>query len=241
MRLPTLVCLFSLSITVPVLTGCGGSAGATAASLESLAVTPADAGVLIGASAQFVATGTFSDGTTAAIPNAVWTSSDTKVATFNTTAGLALGVAAGKATITATVAAVSGNTQFTVSSPAGAVRPQLLSLADTCNLATTALDSCGFIWTAINLTPGDSYIVQDRINGAGAGTTLFNVHFTATATTWDNSANPMDPTYFNGVNECGIEGNNSCASLEGQADTATLFFSDFGVSDQSLPINWTWN
>ncbi|HEX4385936.1 MAG TPA: Ig-like domain-containing protein, partial [Myxococcales bacterium] len=136
MRLSPFVCLLSLSSAGPLLTGCGGSTGTTAAaSLESLAVTPADAGVLAGASAQFIATGTFSDGTTAAIPTAVWTSSDTKVATFNTTAGLALGVAAGKVTVTATAAAVSGSTQFTVSSPAGALRPQLLSLADICDLA----------------------------------------------------------------------------------------------------------
>ncbi|HEX4382843.1 MAG TPA: hypothetical protein VH083_07835, partial [Myxococcales bacterium] len=112
--------------------------------------------------------------------------------------------------------------------------------ADICDLATTAMDSCGFVWTAINLTPGDSYIVQDRINGAGAGITIFNVHFTATATSWDNSANPMHPTFFNGGSECGIPENNSCASLEGQADTATMSFSDFGLTDSTLPINWTW-
>jgi hypothetical protein len=109
---------------------------------ECVAVTPADAGVLIGASAQFVATGTFSDGTTAAVPNAVWTSSP---------------------------------------------KPQLLSLADICDL------------------------------------------------TWDNTANPMHPTFFNGGSECGIPDNNSCAFLEGQADTATMSFSDFGVTDATQP------
>lgn len=88
------------------LIGCGGS-GAT---LSSIAVTPANPAVLVGATQQFTATGTYSDNTTADITATVtWSSSDTAKATI-TSAGLATAVAAGSPIITATMGSVSGTT-----------------------------------------------------------------------------------------------------------------------------------
>ena len=71
----------------------------------------------MGATQQFTATGTYSDGSTQNLSNRVtWTSSNTAVATINTN-GLATGVSAGTATISATLGSVSGNATLTVRAP----------------------------------------------------------------------------------------------------------------------------
>lgn len=85
-----------------------------AASLSSITVTPATASLAAGASQQFTATGNYSDGSTANLTSSVtWTSSDPSVATINA-AGLASGVAAGSATITAALNGVTGAASLTV-------------------------------------------------------------------------------------------------------------------------------
>ena len=94
-----------------------GSATLTvpAATLVSIAVTPATATVQIGLTKPFVATGTYSDGTTLDISNTVtWTSGNTPVATVLSTTGVATGVSAGTATITATSGSKSGSATLTV-------------------------------------------------------------------------------------------------------------------------------
>ncbi len=85
--------------------------------LVSIAVTPATPSILIGATQQFTATGTYSDSSTQNITSTVtWTSSVPAVATINS-AGLATGVAVGTSTIQATASSVTGSTVLTVTSP----------------------------------------------------------------------------------------------------------------------------
>jgi hypothetical protein len=100
-----------------------GSAGVTgsttltvgAAVLVSIAVTPANQTVKAGALIQYVATGTYSDGSTQNLTNSVtWTSSNTGAVTI-ASGGLATTVKAGTATISATSGSVAGNTSLTVS------------------------------------------------------------------------------------------------------------------------------
>ena len=94
-----------------------GSASLTvsAATLVSIAVTPANSSMSIGTTKQFTATGTFSDSSTQDITStALWSSSSAAVVTINNQ-GLASSVATGTATVTATVGTVSGSTQLTVS------------------------------------------------------------------------------------------------------------------------------
>ena len=81
---------------------------APAPTLISIAVEPASpADLAIGATQQFTATGTYSDGSTADITSQVtWVSSDTGVATIDA-AGLATGVAAGTTDITASLSGVT--------------------------------------------------------------------------------------------------------------------------------------
>ncbi|SDJ03730.1 Ig-like domain (group 2) [Frankineae bacterium MT45] len=85
--------------------------------LNSLAVTPATASALVGATTQFHATGTYSDASTADLTStASWSSSNPGVATVNS-AGLVTAVGAGTATITATSGSVSNSATIKVTAP----------------------------------------------------------------------------------------------------------------------------
>jgi uncharacterized protein YjdB len=99
----------------------------TAATLTSIAVTPANPSISAGATQQFTATGTFSDASTQNLTSSVtWTSSKTTVATI-AASGLASGIAGGSSTIQATSGSISGTTTLTVN----AVAPTLISIAVT--------------------------------------------------------------------------------------------------------------
>src|SRR5215468_1199694 len=99
----------------------GGSASSPEASatpqqlpLRSIAVTPSSPSLTVGATQQFTATGTYSDGSTQNLTSQVtWGSSNTTTATINSSA-LATAMAAGSTTISATLGAVSGSTGLTV-------------------------------------------------------------------------------------------------------------------------------
>ena len=105
--------------------GCGSDSGSVggvrghvspAATLTSVAVTPTNPSISAGTTQQFTATGSYSDGSTQDITaQVVWSSSDASVATISN-AGLATGVAAGNATITAASGSISGSATLTVTS-----------------------------------------------------------------------------------------------------------------------------
>ncbi|HKQ70542.1 MAG TPA: Ig-like domain-containing protein [Polyangiaceae bacterium] len=87
----------------------------TAATIRSIAVTPAVASTGIGGTVDFTATATLSDGTHQDVTaSASWTSSNTAVATVSL-AGRAQGVAAGGTTIAATLGAFRGTATLNVS------------------------------------------------------------------------------------------------------------------------------
>ncbi len=92
----------------------------TAATLVSIAVTPANPTIAKSATENFVATGTYSDTTTKVITTSVtWSSSDTTIATIAPTTGIATATTkTGSTTITATsgsgASAITGNTKLTV-------------------------------------------------------------------------------------------------------------------------------
>lgn len=84
--------------------------------LTSIAVTPAAPSIELGASQQFRAVGTYSDGSTRDISDSVtWASSDSSKADVSTVV-LATGAAIGTATITASSANVSGAVSLQVTS-----------------------------------------------------------------------------------------------------------------------------
>jgi len=86
----------------------------TAATLKSIAVTPANPSAAVGTTVPFHATGTYSDNSTKDITGSVtWASGTPAAATINTS-GVATAVAAGSTTISATSGSVSGSTTLTV-------------------------------------------------------------------------------------------------------------------------------
>jgi uncharacterized protein YjdB len=101
----------------------GGVSGSTlltvsSATLKSIAVTPASAVIAPASTLLFTATGTYSDGTTQNISNAVtWSSSASNVATI-TNFGQVTGQSAGSATITSQQGSVSGTAAVVVASSA---------------------------------------------------------------------------------------------------------------------------
>jgi len=93
----------------------------TSAVLTGISISPLDTSLADGLTAQFIATGTYSDGSTAVISNVVsWLSSDTSIAVMNpnqtATSGLATATAPGVAQISATMGALSASTNLTVTS-----------------------------------------------------------------------------------------------------------------------------
>jgi len=98
----------------------GFTYSSTTPTLTSISVTPSNPNLGVGSTLQFTATGHYSDNSTQDLTTvATWSSSNTAVATVSNTSGsqgLAKGVAAGTATITASSGSVSGNTLLTVGS-----------------------------------------------------------------------------------------------------------------------------
>lgn len=90
----------------------------TNATLMSIAVTPATLNLPIGRTQQYTATGTFSDGSTDDLTASVtWTSSDDtwlSISNADGSRGLAMALAAGDVTVTATLGAISGTATVSV-------------------------------------------------------------------------------------------------------------------------------
>ena len=107
--LATVVAASGVSNITATLNSIVGSTVLTAApaALQSIAVTPANPSIAKGATQQFTATGTYSDGSTQNLTSQVaWTSSNTTTATI-TAAGLASGLAVGTSNITAALNGVT--------------------------------------------------------------------------------------------------------------------------------------
>ncbi len=88
----------------------------SSATLTSITVTPGSSNMARALTQQMVATGTYSDGTSAVIPasTVTWSSSSTAIATISSS-GVVMGVALGSTTINATVGSISASTPLAVS------------------------------------------------------------------------------------------------------------------------------
>ena len=96
----------------------GGMSGTVTVSasttLQSIAVTPANPSLAVGATQQLTATGTFSDRSTRDLTGQVtWASATPSVATVSST-GTATGVSPGTSVVTASLTGVTGSTVLTV-------------------------------------------------------------------------------------------------------------------------------
>ncbi|MBC7452986.1 MAG: DUF3494 domain-containing protein [Massilia sp.] len=109
-------------LSIALVSGCGGGGqgrdpilGLPAADVISVAVTPASALIDVGATQQYLAIATYTDGSSRDVSaGAVWTSATPAVATVNAATGLAAGVNAGTSVIAAAFSGKSGSATLTV-------------------------------------------------------------------------------------------------------------------------------
>jgi hypothetical protein len=142
MRKPGLPARATAVLSVTLLLGvCGcnsssSSSGGSTPVVTAVAVTPTSPSVSVSGTKQFTATATYSDGSGKNVTaSAAWSSSDSTIASVQSTGqgspGLATGVAAGTATITASFGGANGSTTLSVSG----VAPVVTTIA----LAPTAI------------------------------------------------------------------------------------------------------
>ena len=160
--------------------------------LVSIAVTPVNPSIAVGAPQQFAATGAYSDGSHQDVTTtATWSSTSPGIATINSV-GLATGVSTGNTTIQAAVGTINGTTLLTVT--AGQVPGLAGYWAFNEGSGTTAADSSGSGNTA-TLVNGVSWVsgkVGDAVsaNGTNQYVTVPSVNLSGTnavtLTAWVN-------------------------------------------------------
>jgi len=180
----------------------GKSASATvtvpAVSLVSISVTPAAATAQMGDSKNFVATGTYSDGSIVNVSSvASWASATPAVATVVSSSGVATALTAGSTLITATSGGKSGSATLIVSAAAGRVPVGLGSAGNFVALAKTGISTTGT--TAIVGDIGVSPAAASFITGFGLvadATNTFATSSLVTGKVYAANYAPPSPTYM---------------------------------------------
>ena len=163
----------STTITA-ALSGVTGSASLTVQSpptLSSIAVTPTNPTIIVGATQQFTATGTYSDGSTQNITSQVtWASSNTAVATVSA-GGLAIGQSGGSSTVSAALSGLTGSTTLTVVSLAITTNSLPNGTPNVAYSATLAASggTLPYTWSILNGAPPPGLSLNSS-SGAIAGT-----------------------------------------------------------------------
>ena len=170
------------SVTITACEGavCGSTGATVPATLVSITVSPTAAGVAAGSTVPFGATGHFSDGTTGAV-SVNWSSSNTAIATINSS-GVATGVAAGgpvtiRATSTAN-AAISGTALLTVS----AAGPTLQTISVTPANPTIATNAIQAFIAIGHFSDGTSQNLTSTVTWGSATTAVATINAVGVAT-----------------------------------------------------------
>jgi hypothetical protein len=187
--------------------------------LTSIAVTPVNPSVTANSTQQFIATGTYSDGSNADVTaTSTWASTNTSAATISAT-GLATGVAGGTTTISATIGSVSGSTLLTVTTsglPTGVGWHSLgaqtaMSASGACPAdgfggdPYAFADNCRYVIRAWNGALADTNANRMLIWGGGHanyyGNEVYSLNLTANPVTFTRLKDPTVPTnVINGAN-----------------------------------------
>jgi len=147
----------------------------TAPSIASIAVTPVGLTLAIGINQQFVATATYSDGSSADLVSGVnWNSSSTGVATIDGS-GLAATIAAGSTTITATVGSLTDTTTLTV------VAAHLISISVTPATPTIAMGTTEQFTATGSFDDGSTQWLQS-VAWSSSSSTIATIDSTGLAT-----------------------------------------------------------
>jgi hypothetical protein len=108
----SMIALLLCALIGPAIFGCKGFF--IGPKLTTVALAPSTPSVAVGKTQQMSATGTYDNSSTETITDSAgWSSSDVSIATVSST-GLVTGVASGSATISATLAGVSGSTTVNI-------------------------------------------------------------------------------------------------------------------------------
>ena len=226
----------------------------TAATLVSIAITPADPGIAKGTAKQFTATGTYSDNSTQNLTNmAIWTSSATGVATISNAAGsqgLATSIAAGSTTITATSAGISASTSLTVTAAtlvSLAITPVNSSMAKGTNKQFTATGTYSDTTTQ-NLTATVTWTssttgvatISNAAGSQGSATSVAAGSTTIMATSGSiSSSTTLTVTSATLVSIAITPANPSIVKGTGKQFTATGTYSDTTTQNLTGTVTWT--
>ena len=217
----------------------------TNANLESIAVTPADSTIPVGVFRQFVATGTFSDGSTQDISAVTtWSSSTTAVAQVSSS-GLLSALAVGTATIAAALNGSSGSTDVTVATPqliSVAIQPSNGQVAVSTGLQLIATGtyndgSTKSITSAVTWSSSANTIVSVNANGFASAESVGTATITATlgSITTSTSLKVTDATLQSIV----VTPTTLTIALGGAKQfTGTGSFSDGSTEDLSTLVTW---
>lgn len=217
----------------------------TAPSIASIAVTPVGLTLGIGINQQFVATATYTDGSSSDLSSGVtWTSSSSSVASVNGS-GLATTLASGTTTITATIGSFSDNSVLTVvpahlisisvspssSSIAAGTTEQFSAVGNFDDGSTQLLTSLTWSSTATGVATVD---LNGLVTSVGTGTT------TITATSGGvNGTASLTVTGATLVSLAVTPANASMAVGTTRQFTATGTFSDSSTQDLTTSVVWS--
>jgi uncharacterized protein YjdB len=217
----------------------------TAPSIASIAVTPVGLTLGIGINQQYVATVTYTDGTSADLSSGVtWTSSSTSVATVNNS-GLVTTVAPGQTTITASIAGQSDTSTLTV------VPAHLTSIDVTPSVQTIAAGTTQLFTAVGNFDDGSTQLLQSvtwsssstsaatiDINGVATGVGTGTSTITATSGSVSGTAS-LTVSAATLVSIAVTPASSSMAVGTTKQYTATGTFSDSSLQDITAVAVWT--
>jgi uncharacterized protein YjdB len=218
----------------------------TAPAIASIAVTPVGLTLGIGINQQFTATATYTDGTSADLAAGVtWNSSSPAVATIDASSGLAMTVAAGASTITATVGAFSDTSDLTVV-PAHlisiAVSPAVQSIAQGTTQQFSAVGSFddGSTQLLPSLTWSSSSPLVASVDSTGLATGAAAGTTTITAASGSVSGtSSLTVTGATLVSIAVMPASSTMAVGTTKQYTATGSFSDSSSQDISASVLWS--
>jgi trimeric autotransporter adhesin len=244
------------STVTATLGGISGSTNltVTAATLVSLGVTPANPSIAKGLKSQFTAIGTYTDNSAQNLTSQVqWSSSDPTLATVSNALGydgLAVGLGAGSATITATLAGASASTVLTVT-PATLVsigvtpaNPSIANgltsqfIANGVYTDNSTQDLTAYVaWTSSDTTVA-SISNATASHGLVTGVSPGSVSIAAASGTVSGSTNlTVTPAAL--VSIVLIPANPSIANGTQQQFTATGIYTDTSTHDVTGAVSWS--
>jgi len=240
--LPLALSLFVLS------TGCSSAIDFQGKALKAISLSPDTASVATGAAEQFIATATYSDGSTAVVTStANWRSSNAAAATVSSS-GVAIGVNAGATTVTAAVGGISGTAALSVTPKtvtAISISPAAASVATGATeqfsaMATYSDGSTAIVTTTASWTSSSAAVAT--INSSGLATGIAQGSTTVIASLGGISATTALTVAAKAVTVTAVAVSPATANVAAgltQQFTATATYTDGSMANVTSTATWT--